>query len=141
MKRALATILLTLVVAALVGPSIQLGGSSARADVSTLAGGVSATLHQNIVYRGLGASTVRPRMLFTFGDTAYAKIVVTDLDDGDWVISALYQNTMRTRLNDSTATSFWSDITDSTYVSADTLQFHVDTDSGTVILLIHDNNY
>lgn len=140
MRRFVAIIALLAVVVAAAGPSLLCGGS-AWADVTELAAGVAATTHQEIVYRGLGASTVRPRMVHVFGDTAYAKTVVADMDDGDWVISALYLNTMRVRVNNTSATTLYSDITDSTYVSADTVQFHVDTDSGTVLLLIHDNNY
>lgn len=140
-RRLIPFVALATLFAATLGPSIRFGGSTAIADVTSLQRPVVATTHQSIVYRGLGASTVRPRMLFTRGDTAWAKIVVAGMDDGDWVISALYHNTMRQRLNDSTYVSFYSDITDSVFVGADTLQIHVATDSGTVILMIHDNSF
>lgn len=79
---------------------------------------------------------VRPRMTVVLGDTAWGKIVVPAMDDGDMILGIIRIDTISGEAN----IGEFYDIADSCYFDADTIQPWVATDSGTVMILFNDAN-
>lgn len=84
---------------------------------------------------------VRPRIVVIAADTAYAKIVVPAMDDGDVVLGVGY--VPYDSMYVTASARYPIDMTDSTAYDADTIQLRypsIPIDSGLYVLMFHDVN-